>query len=177
MFVFEKLEIDGLCLITPKVFADERGYFMETYKRSVFFENGIKRDFVQDNLSRSKKGVLRGLHYQEGDYAQGKLVRCSKGEVFDVAVDIREGSKTFGQWYGVVLSEENGKMLYIPEGFAHGFYTLSEVADLVYKCTSEFHAPADRGIIWNDPDINIDWKTDKPILSEKDMKHPRLKEN
>jgi len=171
---FEKLEIDGLCLITPAVFTDDRGFFMETYKRSVFFDNGIKRDFVQDNLSRSKKGVLRGLHYQEGDYAQGKLVRCSKGEVFDVAVDIREGSKTFGQWYGVVLSEDNGKMFYIPEGFAHGFYTLSEEADLAYKCTSEFYAPADRGIIWNDPDINIDWPSDMPILSAKDMGHPRL---
>jgi len=176
MFTFQHLDLEGLCLIVPKIFSDDRGFFKETYKKSVFEQNGIKQDFFQDNHSRSKKGVLRGLHYQIGEYAQGKLVRCSEGEVFDVAVDIRKGSKTFGQWYGVTLSKENHYMLYIPEGFAHGFYTLSDEAELIYKATNEYHAPSDRGIIWNDPDINIAWPSSNPILSPKDDTHPFLKD-
>jgi len=174
MFTYERLDIEGLYLITPQIFSDDRGFFTETYKRSEFFDNGIRKDFVQDNLSRSVKNVLRGLHYQEGDYAQGKLVRCTKGEIFDVAVDIRQGSKTFGKWFGVILSDENRKLFYIPEGFAHGFYTISDIAELSYKCTSEYHGPADRGIIWNDPDINITWPSMNPILSQKDLQLPRL---
>jgi dTDP-4-dehydrorhamnose 3,5-epimerase len=174
MFSFQKLELEGLYLITPKVFADERGFFMESYKKSEFYENGITQEFCQDNHSRSKKGVLRGLHYQEGEYAQGKLVRCVRGEIFDVAVDIRRDSATYGQWYGVSLSEDNHQMLYIPVGFAHGFYTVSEEAEVLYKTTFEYVAEADRGIVWNDPFINVAWPCVEPILSEKDGRLPRI---
>jgi dTDP-4-dehydrorhamnose 3,5-epimerase len=174
MFTFQKLELEGLFLIIPKVFSDDRGFFMESYKKSEFFANGITQEFCQDNHSRSKKYVLRGLHYQEGEYAQGKLVRCIKGEIFDVAVDIRRESETFGKWYGVSLSEENHYMLYMPVGFAHGFYTVSEEAEVLYKTTFEYVAEADRGIIWNDPSINIIWHTERPILSLKDAKLPLL---
>ncbi|ECB7205880.1 dTDP-4-dehydrorhamnose 3,5-epimerase, partial [Salmonella enterica subsp. enterica serovar Abaetetuba] len=154
----------------PKVFSDERGFFMESFNQKVFEEAvGRKIEFVQDNHSKSTKGVLRGLHYQVEPYAQGKLVRCIAGEVFDVAVDIRKDSETFGKWVGVNISSENKRQLWIPEGFAHGFLVLSDSADFLYK-TSNYYSPIhERGIVWNDPTININWpiNIDK-ILSEKD---------
>jgi dTDP-4-dehydrorhamnose 3,5-epimerase len=169
-FRFTATGIEGLLVIEPKVFADERGYFFEAYNDADFQEAGLKLNFVQDNESRSKKGVLRGLHYQKR-YPQGKLVRVIFGEVFDVAVDLRETSTTFKQWFGVRLSGENKKQFFIPEGFAHGFLVLSEEAVFSYKCT-EYYRPEDQyGVIWNDPDISIDWPIGDigtPILSEKD---------
>jgi len=176
-FEFYKLEIEDVILIKPKVFGDNRGFFMESYKKSEFTENGINVDFCQDNHSKSSKGVLRGLHYQLPPKMQGKLVRCTKGKIFDVAVDIRKGSKTLGKWVGEILSDENYNMLYIPEGFAHGFVVLSETAELLYKATNEYSPENDRGIFWNDPDININWGLDfDPILSEKDKNQPLLKD-
>lgn len=174
-FEFIKLEIEGLLLIKPRVYGDHRGFFMEAYKKSEFFENGITVDFNQDNHSKSVKGVLRGLHYQKAPYAQSKLVRCVRGRIYDVAVDIRPESVTFGKYVKVELSEENKHMLFIPEGFAHGFVVLSDEAELLYKASGEYNSAADSGILWNDPDINIDWEIDfEPILSEKDIKQPRL---
>ncbi|NWF75705.1 MAG: dTDP-4-dehydrorhamnose 3,5-epimerase [Nitrospirae bacterium] len=175
-FIFKKLEIPGVILIEPKIFKDNRGYFMETYKYSDFAEAGIKENFIQDNCSSSVRRVLRGLHYQKNPNAQGKLVQCLKGKIFDVAVDIRKGSETFGKWIGLELSDENNYMLYIPPAFAHGFIVLSDTADVIYKCTKEYSPEDDRGIIWNDPEIGIIWPLHNPILSEKDAKHPRLKE-
>ena len=176
-FEFIKLEIEGLLLIKPRVYGDHRGFFIETYKKSEFFENGITVDFNQDNHSKSVKGVLRGLHYQKAPYAQAKLVRCVRGRIYDVAVDIRPESATFGRYVKVELSEENKHMLFIPEGFAHGFVVLSDEAELLYKASGEYNPAADSGILWNDPDINIDWEIDfEPILSEKDIKQPRLYE-
>ena len=176
-FEFIKLEIEGLLLIKPRVYGDYRGFFIETYKKSEFFENGITVDFNQDNHSKSVKGVLRGLHYQKAPYAQAKLVRCVRGRIYDVAVDIRPESATFGKYVKVELSEENKHMLFIPEGFAHGFVVLSDEAELLYKASGEYNPAADSGILWNDPDINIDWEIDfEPILSEKDIKQPRLYE-
>ncbi len=174
-FEFVKLEIPEVILIKPKVFEDARGFFMEAYKASVFAQAGINYAFVQDNHSKSKKGVLRGLHYQLEPKAQGKLVRCIKGKIWDVAVDIRRGSPTFGRWVAVELSEENKYMLWIPPGFAHGFLALED-CEIIYKCTEEYAPELDRGIIWNDPDIAIPWPTDNPILSPKDAKLPRLKD-
>ncbi len=174
-FQFKRLKINDVILIEPKVFQDDRGFFLETYKFSAFKKNGIDAHFVQDNHSFSTKGVLRGLHFQKAPKAQGKLVRVIRGEVLDVAVDIRTGSPTFGQWIGEKLSAENAKMLYIPPGFAHGFCVLSEQADILYKVTADYDADCDRGIIWNDPDINIDWKVSNPILSPKDQELPKLK--
>ncbi len=165
-------DIEGLYVIEPKVFYDSRGYFMESYNQKDFYEAGLKMDFVQDNQSLSVRGVLRGLHFQK-EHPQGKLVRVLKGEVFDVAVDIRKGSRTFGKWHGVVLSAENKKQFYISEGFAHGFLVLSEEAEFAYKCT-DFYRPDDEGgILWNDKEIGIDWplaEEIKLIISEKDMK-------
>ena len=176
-FEFIKLEIEGLLLIKPRVYGDYRGFFIETYKKSEFFENGITVDFNQDNHSKSVKGVLRGLHYQKAPYIQAKLVRCVRGRIYDVAVDIRPESATFGKYVKVELSEENKHMLFIPEGFAHGFVVLSDEAELLYKASGEYNPAADSGILWNDPDINIDWEIDfEPILSEKDIKQPRLYE-
>ena len=149
-------EIEGLYVVEPKVFGDERGYFMETYHYEAFKEAGLDMVFVQDNQSMSKKGVLRGLHYQK-EHPQGKLVRVVKGEVFDVAVDIRKGSKTYGKWFGVELTEENKKQFYIPEGFAHGFLVLSELAEFCYKCTDFYHPGDEGGVAWNDPEIGIEW--------------------
>ena len=174
-FEFKKLEIPDVVLVIPKVFGDERGFFMETFKKSDFEKFGIKGDWVQDNHSRSKKGVLRGLHYQLEPKAQGKLVRVVRGMVFDVAVDIRKGSPWYGKWVGVILSEENKYMLWIPPGFAHGFLALEE-SEVVYKCTAEYAPELDRGIIWNDPEIGIVWPIENPILSPKDSKHPFLKD-
>ena len=169
--------IEGLCVITPAVHGDNRGYFMETYKKSDFAANGIDVDFNQDNQSMSTAHVLRGLHYQEAPYGQAKLVRCNKGRIYDVAVDIRPNSETFGQYVKVELSEENKHMLFIPEGFAHGFVVLSDVAELIYKASGEYAPQADRGILWNDKDINIDWEIDfEPILSEKDKMQKSLAE-
>lgn len=174
----EKTPIEGLYVITPTVFGDNRGYFMETYNISDFKEAGIDCVFVQDNQSASKKGVIRGLHFQI-NYPQDKLVRVIRGEVFDVAVDMRKGSKTYGQWYGVRLSEENKKMFFIPKNFAHGFLVLSDYAEFTYKCTELYHPNDEGGIIYNDPDIGINWPVDEGmelIFSEKDKKWPTLKE-
>ena len=165
-------DIEGLYIIEPKVFYDSRGYFMESYNKNDFYAEGLKMDFVQDNQSMSSKGVLRGLHFQK-EHPQGKLVRVLRGEVFDVAVDIRKGSKTYGKWYGVILSAENKKQFYISEGFAHGFLVLSDEVEFAYKCT-DFYRPDDEGgIIWNDSDIGIDWPINKDIeliISDKDKK-------
>ncbi|EAA5286858.1 dTDP-4-dehydrorhamnose 3,5-epimerase [Salmonella enterica subsp. houtenae] len=171
-----KTEIPDVLIFEPKVFSDERGFFMESFNQKVFEEAvGRKIEFVQDNHSKSTKGVLRGLHYQVQPYAQGKLVRCIAGEVFDVAVDIRKDSETFGKWVGVNISSENKRQLWIPEGFAHGFLVLSDSADFLYK-TSNYYSPIhERGIVWNDPTININWpiNIDK-ILSEKDTILPNF---
>jgi dTDP-4-dehydrorhamnose 3,5-epimerase len=175
-FSFTRLEIPDVILIKPKVFSDARGFLMETYKITDFIDAGIKDSFVQDNHSRSMKGVLRGLHYQKQPFAQAKLVRVVKGEVFDVAVDIRKDSPTYGKWTGVILSEENKDVLYIPEGFAHGFSILSDVADVVYKASQVYYPEAESGIIWNDRDLNINWPFKEPILLEKDKKWPTLQE-
>lgn len=177
-FEFEKQKIEDVILVKPKVFGDNRGFFMEAYKKSDFIENGITVEFNQDNHSKSTKGVLRGLHYQKAPYGQAKLVRCSKGRIYDVAVDIRPDSKTFGQYVKVELSEENKQMLFIPEGFAHGFVVLSDEAELLYKASGEYAPQADSGIRWNDETIGIDWGIDfEPILSEKDKNQPFLKES
>ncbi len=175
-FTFEKTAIEGVYIITPTVFGDARGYFMETYQKEEFAAGGIDVDFVQDNQSSSSKGVLRGLHYQT-QHAQGKLVRVLSGEVFDVAVDLREGSETFGKWVGVRLSGENKKQFYIPAGFAHGFVVLSDHAEFAYKCTDYYAPQYEAGLMYNDPEIGIDWPitADMEIkLSEKDQKHPSL---
>ncbi|MFA4640559.1 dTDP-4-dehydrorhamnose 3,5-epimerase [Pyrococcus kukulkanii] len=175
-FEFVHLEIPDVILIKPKVFEDERGFFMETYKRPDFEKAGIKGEFVQDNHSRSKYGVLRGLHFQREPYAQAKIVRCIRGVIFDVAVDLRRNSPTFGKWVGVILSEFNKWQLYIPRGFAHGFVVLSDIAEVVYKVDNVYAPSYEAGIIWNDPDIGIKWPIDNLILSEKDKKWPTLKE-
>lgn len=175
-FTFKRLTISEVILIEPKVFSDGRGSFLETYKYSDFARMGIEEYFVQDNYSKSFKGVLRGLHFQKNPNAQGKLIQCLKGKIFDVVVDIRKGSSTFGQWVSAELSEENNLMLYVPAGFAHGFVVLSEAANVIYKCTREYSPEDDRGIIWNDLDINIHWPVKDPVLSEKDKNHPALKD-
>ena len=176
-FEFERQKISDVILVKPRVFGDNRGFFMESYKKSEFVKNGIDIEFVQDNHSKSSARVLRGLHYQQAPYGQAKLVRCSRGRIYDVAVDIRPQSETFGKYVKVELSEENKQMLYIPDGFAHGFVVLSDEAELLYKTTKEYAPQADRGIRWNDPDINISWGIDyEPVLSEKDKIQPRLKE-
>ena len=177
-FTFNKTRIDGVYIIETKVFGDNRGYFVETYNKEHFQEAGLNMTFVQDNESKSSKGVLRGLHFQK-KHSQGKLVRVTKGEVFDVAVDLRKGSTTYGTWEGVVLSEENKKQFYVPEGFAHGFLVLSEEAVFNYKCTDFYSPEYDGGVMWNDEDINIKWPIDgidNVLLSEKDMVHPKLKD-
>ncbi len=176
-FKFNKTSIEGLYIIEPTVFGDKRGYFMETYHADDFKEAGLDATFVQDNQSKSKRGVLRGLHFQYKK-PQGKLVRVIKGEVFDVAVDLRKNSPTYGKWDGAILSEENKKQLYIPEGFAHGFLVLSEEAEFTYKCTDFYNSQDEGGILWNDPDINIRWPVDNMeiILSDKDKKLKPLKE-
>ncbi len=175
-FQFERLQIPELILIKPEVFSDERGFFMETYKYSDFSAFSIKERFVQDNYSCSRKGVLRGLHYQRHPRAQGKLVQVVSGKIFDVAVDIRRDSPTYGKWVGLVLSAENKQMLYIPRGFAHGFCVLSEEARVIYKVTEEYSPQHDTGIIWNDPEIGIRWPVKEPIISIRDTALPLLKE-
>jgi len=167
--------LPGVVELRPKIFRDPRGFFLETYHREKFAELGITADFVQDNHSRSSRGTLRGLHYQL-PHAQGKLCRVIEGEVLDVAVDIRLGSPTFGKWTSVVLSADHSNMIYVPAGFAHGFLTLSESAQFLYKC-SDVYAPKDEhGIAWNDPDINIAWGIDNPLVSEKDARYTKLYE-
>lgn len=177
-FKFIETKIRDLYIIEPKVFGDERGYFLETYNENSFREAGLEMKFVQDNESRSKKGVLRGLHFQTQN-TQGKLVRVTEGKVFDVAVDLRKGSPTYGKWEGVILSAENKKQFYVPEGFAHGFLVLSDYATFNYKCT-DFYAPQyDSGLLWNDKDVNIKWpldEIDEVILSDKDKVQKTLKE-
>ena len=180
-FEFEKLEIDGVILVKPKCFGDNRGFFMESYKKSEFVAGGIDIDFVQDNHSKSAKGVLRGLHYQALPKPQAKLVRCSRGRVYDVAVDLRKDSQTFGKWLKVELSEENKYMLFVPEGFAHGFVVLSEDAELLYKTNTEYSQEHDRGLLWCDETVDIDWglgesASIEPNLSDKDKIQPRLQE-
>jgi len=175
-FDFRRLEIPDVVLINPKLFSDARGFFLETYKFSEFAKAGIYKPFVQDNLSFSKKGVLRGLHYQLNPSAQGKLVRVLRGTILDVAVDIRKGSPFFGRWVSEILSRKNGLMLWIPEGFAHGFLSLEDGTEVLYKNTEEYEPSLDRGIIWNDPQIGINWNTEDPILSDKDKWHPLLKD-
>lgn len=176
-FDFEPQNIKDVILVKPKVFGDSRGFFMESYKKSEFFANGIDVEFNQDNHSKSSKGVLRGLHYQAAPYGQAKLVRCARGRIYDVAVDIRPDSPTFGKYVKVELSEENKQMLYIPVGFAHGFVALTDDVEILYKASSEYAPQADRGILWNDKDINIDWGIDfEPLLSDKDKVQPRFKE-
>jgi dTDP-4-dehydrorhamnose 3,5-epimerase len=175
-FEFIPLEIPGLRLIKPRVFGDDRGFFLELYKHSDFSRAGIGERLVQDNYSRSVKRVLRGFHYQKNPKAQGKLISCIKGGIYDVAVDIRKGSPHYGKWVGVELTEENKHLLYVPPGFAHGFQVVSDAAEVMYKCTEEYSAADDRGIIWNDPDINVAWPLRDPLLSEKDKVHPGLKD-
>lgn len=177
MFNFIKTDIDGVVIIEPKVFGDDRGYFMETYNEKDFRDAGLNYNFVQDNQSKSKKGVLRGLHYQK-QYPQAKLVRVLEGEVFDVAVDLRKDSPTYGKYVGVLLSDENKRMFMIPRGFAHGFVVISDTAVFCYKCDEFYHPEDEGGVMWNDPEIGIDWPLKEGILlSDKDQKHPSLKES
>lgn len=182
MSKFKKIEtgIRDLYVIEPTVFGDNRGFFMETYSKKDFNDIGLTMDFVQDNHSKSKKGVLRGLHFQV-KHTQGKLVRVTKGSVYDVAIDLRKNSETFGKWYGVELTEENKKMFYIPEGFAHGFLTLEDETEFQYKCTDYYAPEYDSGVLWNDKNINIEWNLEKYglneetiLLSEKDKKQQTL---
>ena len=175
-FKFIDTGIDGMFLVEPTVFEDNRGYFMETYNKNDFEAAGLHYDFVQDNQSKSTKGVLRGLHFQK-THPQAKCVRVLEGEVYDVAVDLRKGSPTYGKYVGVVLSGENKRIFMIPRGFAHGFLVLSESATFTYKCDDVYHPEDEGGLMWNDPDIGIDWPfTEGVLLSEKDKKHPSFKE-
>lgn len=175
MIEVEETRLDGVRIIKPRVFPDERGFFMETFNVTDAASEGLPTVYVQDNHSLSSKGVLRGLHYQYPRW-QGKLIRAASGEIFDVAVDIRKGSPTYGEWLGIVLSAENKLQLYVPEGFAHGFVVLSDTADLLYKCTTLFDPGQDCCLMWNDPDIGVDWPVSEPIISEKDNKGQRFKD-
>ena len=177
-FTFTETGIKDLYIIDNARFDDARGYFMETYNKQDFDAAGLTMNFVQDNQSKSTKGVLRGLHFQK-THPQGKLVRVTKGAVYGVAVDLRPGSETYGKWHGVTLSEENHRQFYVPEGFAHGFLVLSDVAEFVYKCTDFYHPEDEGALFWNDPDVGIDWPiTDDMtiLLSDKDKKNPLLKD-
>ena len=171
--------LPGVIVIEPKVYVDKRGFFLETFREDVLLQAGINAHFVQDNHTRSSQGVLRGLHYQMTQ-TQGKLVRVATGSVFDVVVDVRSSSPTFGQWYGTELNEDNIKMIYVPPGFAHGFVVLSETTDFIYKCTDYYHPESEQGIAWDDPDLNIDWSiaeiAEKISLSDKDKQNVKLKD-
>jgi dTDP-4-dehydrorhamnose 3,5-epimerase len=167
--------LPGVLILEPKIFADDRGFFLETYHLARYAHAGVGGAFVQDNFSRSARGTLRGLHFQEPN-AQGKLVYVTRGSVFDVAVDIRRGSPTFGRWCGTELSEENHRQMWIPGGFAHGFCVTSDTADFTYKCTEQYVPAANRGILWNDPDLGIDWPVETPLLSAQDRVAPRLRD-
>ena len=172
---FFETALPGVVIVEPDIFRDERGFFMETYHQRRYAEGGMDCLFVQENHSHSHRGTLRGLHYQLKN-GQAKLIYVSGGEIFDVAVDIRRGSPTFGKWVSTHLNDKNGRQIYIPRGFAHGFYTLSETADVIYKCT-DFYAPGDEyGILWSDPDIGIEWPEKNPLISKKDSRNPRLSE-
>ena len=171
-----KTKIPDLYIIKPTVFTDKRGYFFESYNKQAFLRNGIDQNFVQDNESKSAKGVLRGLHFQKPPFAQGKLVRVMHGAVLDVAVDLRNGSPTYGQWVAVELNHDNKWMYWIPPGFAHGFVTLEDDTVFFYKCTNVYNKESEGSILWNDPDLNIDWKVDNPTLSEKDLVSPSFKD-
>ena len=173
-FDFQKTEIPGLLVITPQVFSDDRGFFLESWKLSVFREAGIKEEFVQDNHSLSSRGVLRGLHFQKEPEAQGKLVRVITGAVWDVAVDIRKDSESYGKWFALELTEENHRMFYIPPGFAHGFYTLRDNTHFLYKCTREYAPEYDSGIIWDDPDLAINWPIEKTVVPDVSLKDGQL---
>ena len=173
MITVTQTSLPGVVIVEPRVFDDERGFFMESFNAEDFAEAGLPTRFVQDNHSRSTRGVLRGLHYQYPAW-QGKLVRTLVGELFDVAVDIRRGSSHFGEWFGLILSAENRKQLYVPPGFAHGFCVLSDVCEMAYKCTSLYVPDDDACVLWNDPDIGIEWPIENPILSEKDAAAPAL---
>lgn len=175
-FSFTPTAISGIVLIEPRVFPDARGFFMETYKRSEFAAHGIDEAFVQCNHSRSARGTLRGLHYQREPKAQGKLVRVLSGEIYDVVVDMRKGSSTYGKWLGGVLSVKNKQMLYVPGGFAHGFCVTSDEADVTYMTTAEYAPEFEAGVIWNDPELAIDWPIRNPELSPRDRAWPRLRE-
>ena len=173
-FTFTETEIEGVYLIDVKTYTDQRGYFMETYKEPEFRAAGLDYTFVQDNQSASRRGVLRGLHFQR-NYPQAKLVRVLRGEVFDVAVDLRKGSGTYGRWVGSVLSGENKRQMLIPRGFAHGFLVLSDTAEFAYKCDQIYHPEDEGGLLWNDPDLGIDWpEAGELVISEKDKKNPTL---
>ena len=175
-FTFIATEIEGVFIIEPKAYGDNRGFFMETYRKPDFDAAGLRYDFVQDNQSASRKGVLRGLHFQR-NHPQAKLVRVLSGEVFDVAVDLRKGSKTYGKWVGTVLSAENRRQLMIPRGFVHGFLVLSDYAEFAYKCDEVYHPEDEGGVAWNDPDIGVAWPdAGELILSDKDKKNPTLAE-
>ena len=177
-FNFIKTSIDGVIIVEPTAYGDSRGYFMETYQKEDFVKGGITVDFVQDNQSMSTKGVLRGLHFQK-QFSQSKLVRCIRGEVFDVTVDLREGSPTFGKWEGVILSAENKRQFFIPKNFAHGFLVLSDEAEFVYKVDDFYHPNDEGGLMWNDPDIGINWPITEDMtinLSDKDKIHPPFKD-
>jgi dTDP-4-dehydrorhamnose 3,5-epimerase len=171
-----KTNIAGLLIIKPDVFGDDRGYFFETYSNRKYAEYGIEENFVQDNISKSLKGTIRGLHYQVGDKAQGKLCHVIKGKVLDVAVDIRFDSPTFGQYFSIELTGEDKTQVWIPPGFAHGFAVLSDEVLFVYKCTNYYSKPDERAILYNDPQLNIDWKVENPIVSEKDLNAKLFKE-
>ncbi len=175
MIEVTKTPLSGVVIVKNRIFGDARGFFMETYHQEHFEQAGLPSNFVQDNHSRSSQGVLRGLHYQYPQW-QGKLVRVLSGAIYDVAVDIRPDSPTFGQWFGLELNDENRLQLYIPPGFAHGFSTLSEIADVSYKCTALYKPEDEVGIAWDDPDIGIDWRVRSPIVSDKDSHAPRLAE-
>ena len=172
----EKTKIPDLYIIKPTVFEDNRGYFFESYNKESFLRNGIDQNFVQDNESKSAKGVLRGLHFQKPPFAQGKLVRVMRGAVLDVAVDLRKNSPTYGEWVSVELTNENKWMYWIPPGFAHGFVTLEDSTVFFYKCTNVYNKESEGSILWNDPDLNIDWKVKNPILSDKDIISPLFKD-
>ncbi|MDD4737436.1 MAG: dTDP-4-dehydrorhamnose 3,5-epimerase [Kiritimatiellae bacterium] len=173
-FEFKELAIPGVWVVEAKRFEDARGYFMMSYRRSVFEAGGIAERFVQDNVSQSSRGVLRGLHYQLDPHAQGKLVMPLRGEIFDVAVDIRRGSATYGKWVGEHLKADTGRMMYVPPGFAHGFCVLSEEALFTYKVTAEYEPSAERGICWNDPEVGVEWPVREPVLSPRDAQLPLL---
>jgi dTDP-4-dehydrorhamnose 3,5-epimerase len=171
----EETDIPGVLVVTPKVFGDERGFFLEIYNKEVFQQAGIEPEFVQDNHSKSIRGVVRGLHYQK-KFPQGKLIRAIQGEVLDVIVDIRRGSPTFARWTSILISAENKKQVWIPGGLAHGFAVLSETAEFCYKVTDYYHPEDEAGIRWNDPQLNINWQVQNPLLSEKDSGLPLLAE-
>lgn len=171
-----KTNIPDLYIVKPTVFEDHRGYFFESYNKEVFLRHGIDQNFVQDNESKSQKNVLRGLHFQKPPFAQGKLVRVIRGSVLDVAVDIRKSSPTYGKWASIELTQENKWMYWVPPGFAHGFVTLEDNTTFFYKCTNMYNKESEGSILWNDPNLNIDWKISQPILSEKDIIAPLFKD-